>query len=50
MSGDETPRVGQRPFMRLSFENKVAPGARSAWHTQPLGQALIVTEGTGWIQ
>jgi len=27
-----------------------APGARSAWHTHPLGQALIVTEGTGWIQ
>jgi quercetin dioxygenase-like cupin family protein len=27
-----------------------APGARSAWHTHPLGQTLIVTEGTGWIQ
>jgi quercetin dioxygenase-like cupin family protein len=26
------------------------PGARSAWHTHPLGQALIVTAGTGWIQ
>jgi len=26
------------------------PGARSAWHTHPLGQFLIVTEGTGWIQ
>jgi quercetin dioxygenase-like cupin family protein len=26
------------------------PGARSAWHTHPLGQALIVTEGTGWVQ
>ena len=26
------------------------PGARSAWHTHPLGQVLIVTEGTGWIQ
>jgi len=26
------------------------PGARSAWHTHPLGQILIVTEGTGWIQ
>lgn len=25
-------------------------GARSAWHTHPLGQALIVTEGKGWIQ
>ena len=27
-----------------------APGARSAWHTHPLGQTLIVTDGTGWIQ
>jgi quercetin dioxygenase-like cupin family protein len=26
------------------------PGARSAWHTHPLGQALIVTAGRGWTQ
>src|SRR4051812_43608037 len=26
------------------------PGARSAWHTHPLGQTLIVTEGVGWTQ
>lgn len=26
------------------------PGARSAWHTHPLGQVLIVTAGSGWIQ
>lgn len=26
------------------------PGARSAWHTHPLGQALIVTAGLGWTQ
>jgi quercetin dioxygenase-like cupin family protein len=26
------------------------PGARSAWHTHPLGQTLIVTSGTGWVQ
>jgi 4-carboxymuconolactone decarboxylase len=26
------------------------PGARSAWHSHPLGQTLIVTAGTGWIQ
>jgi 4-carboxymuconolactone decarboxylase len=24
--------------------------ARSAWHTHPLGQILIVTDGVGWIQ
>ena len=26
------------------------PGARSAWHTHPLGQRLIVTSGVGWTQ
>jgi quercetin dioxygenase-like cupin family protein len=26
------------------------PGARSAWHTHPLGQNLIVTSGCGWTQ
>ncbi len=26
------------------------PGARTAWHTHPLGQKLMVTSGTGWIQ
>ncbi|MGO1079986.1 (R)-mandelonitrile lyase [Inquilinus sp. CA228] len=30
----------------VSFE----PGARTAWHTHPLGQTLIVTAGQGWIQ
>jgi quercetin dioxygenase-like cupin family protein len=31
---------------KVTFE----PGARSAWHTHPLGQMLIVTDGTGWVQ
>lgn len=26
------------------------PGARTAWHTHPLGQTLFVTFGLGWIQ
>ncbi len=26
------------------------PGARTAWHTHPLGQALIVTAGCGRVQ
>lgn len=30
----------------VSFE----PGARTAWHTHPLGQTLIVTTGSGWVQ
>lgn len=31
---------------RVTFE----PGARTAWHTHPLGQTLIVTDGRGWVQ
>ena len=26
------------------------PGARTTWHTHPLGQTLIVTAGCGWTQ
>ena len=26
------------------------PGARTAWHTHPLGQTLVVTSGCGWVQ
>jgi quercetin dioxygenase-like cupin family protein len=26
------------------------PGARTAWHTHPFGQTLIVTSGLGWAQ
>jgi quercetin dioxygenase-like cupin family protein len=31
---------------RVTFE----PSARTAWHTHPVGQTLIVTAGTGWVQ
>lgn len=30
----------------VSFDTE----ARTAWHTHPLGQTLIVTSGTGWVQ
>lgn len=26
------------------------PGARTVWHTHPLGQTLIIISGTGWVQ
>jgi quercetin dioxygenase-like cupin family protein len=32
--------------VRVTFE----PGARTAWHTHPLGQTLIVTDGLGRAQ
>jgi quercetin dioxygenase-like cupin family protein len=40
---DEPARVGGAI---VTFE----PGARTAWHTHPLGQTLIVTNGAGWAQ
>ncbi len=40
---DEPARVGGAT---VTFE----PGARTAWHTHPLGQTLIVTAGCGWAQ
>lgn len=36
---------------RVSCANVIfQPGARTAWHTHPLGQTLIVTDGVGWTQ
>ncbi len=42
----EAPAPARLRGARVSF----APGARTAWHTHPLGQTLIVVEGCGWIQ
>lgn len=41
--GTDAARIGGA---FVSFE----PGARTAWHTHPLGQTLIVTAGRGWVQ
>ncbi|MCC5648032.1 cupin domain-containing protein [Nostoc sp. CHAB 5824] len=41
-AGDPARVVGAS----VTFE----PGARTAWHTHPLGQTLIVTAGCGWAQ
>ena len=41
--GDAPARVGGAT---VTFE----PGARTAWHTHPLGQTLIVTSGCGRVQ
>jgi quercetin dioxygenase-like cupin family protein len=38
------------PARSTGGEVTFQPGARSAWHTHPLGQILIVTDGVGWIQ
>lgn len=42
----ETPDPARASGASVTFD----PGARSAWHTHPLGQTLIVTSGCGWVQ
>jgi quercetin dioxygenase-like cupin family protein len=41
-----TAPPGRVVAISVTFE----PGARTAWHTHPLGQSLIVTAGCGWAQ
>ncbi len=38
------------PARILAASVTFEPGARTAWHTHPLGQTLIVTSGCGWTQ
>ncbi|GAB0112859.1 (R)-mandelonitrile lyase [Acidisoma sp. C75] len=40
------PEPARVAAAHVTFE----PGARTAWHTHPLGQTLIVTQGCGWAQ
>jgi quercetin dioxygenase-like cupin family protein len=42
----QTPEPALMQCASVTFE----PGARTAWHTHPLGQTLIVTGGYGWAQ
>ena len=40
------PEPARVSMALVTFE----PGARTAWHTHPFGQTLIVTTGAGWVQ
>jgi quercetin dioxygenase-like cupin family protein len=42
----DAPDPARARGAHVTFE----PGARTAWHTHPLGQTLIVTSGLGWVQ
>lgn len=45
------PLVDVREPSRVSSASVTfEPGARTVWHTHPLGQILIVTSGVGWVQ
>lgn len=40
------PAPARTSCASVTFE----PGARTAWHTHPLGQTLVVISGCGWTQ
>ncbi|HEV7230505.1 MAG TPA: cupin domain-containing protein [Bacteroidia bacterium] len=40
------PEPARVAMALVTFE----PGARTAWHTHPFGQTLIVISGCGWVQ
>jgi quercetin dioxygenase-like cupin family protein len=42
----QAPAPSQFTVGSVTFE----PGARTAWHVHPLGQALLITAGRGWVQ
>jgi quercetin dioxygenase-like cupin family protein len=42
----QAPDPARASGSSVTFE----PGARTAWHTHPLGQTLLVTAGLGWVQ
>jgi quercetin dioxygenase-like cupin family protein len=42
----EAPSPARVQSASVTFE----PGARTAWHTHPLGQTLVVLAGCGWCQ
>jgi quercetin dioxygenase-like cupin family protein len=46
----DTPFRGEAPARVGGAFVTFEPGARTAWHTHPLGQTLIVTAGAGWVQ
>ena len=46
----DTPFRGTEPARAGGAFVTFDPGARTAWHTHPLGQTLIITMGCGWVQ
>lgn len=45
-----TPMYGPNDSTSVGGLVAFEAGARSAWHTHPAGQVLIISDGTGWVQ
>ena len=46
----DTPFKAEEPGRVEGAHVTFEPGARTNWHTHPLGQTLVVTAGLGWAQ
>ena len=46
----DSPFQGSAPARAGGVIVTFEPGARTNWHTHPLGQTLIVTSGCGWVR
>ena len=46
----DSPFKGSDPARVTGAIVTFEPGARTAWHTHPLGQTLVVTAGSGLVQ
>ena len=46
----DSPFQGEEPSHIQGATVTFEPGARTAWHTHPLGQTLFILSGLGWAQ
>ncbi len=46
----DSPFQGEEPSRLSGATVTFEPGARTAWHTHPLGQTILIRSGLGWVQ
>ncbi len=46
----DAPFQGEEPSRISGATVTFEPGARTAWHTHPLGQTILIVSGLGWVQ
>lgn len=46
----DSPFGGEEPSRINGSTVTFEPGARTAWHTHPLGQTILIQSGLGWVQ
>lgn len=46
----DAPFQGEEPSRISGATVTFEPGARTAWHTHPLGQTILIISGLGWVQ